>query len=61
MSESNERWLTDGNCYYCRRYEYCQKPCTAQKQRKEAILHEMIRNRTGIDKISKALGGKMYD
>ena len=57
MSEDNERWLSDGNCMLCRRDPYCQKPCTAQKRRKEAILQAMIRNRTGIDKMREVLKG----
>ena len=32
-TEDNERWLSDGNCAYCRRKTYCGADCTAQKQR----------------------------
>ena len=55
MTEDNERWLTDGNCGYCRRFDYCKKPCTAQKRRKEIILRKMMENRTGAGRIRKAL------
>lgn len=53
--EDNERWLSDGNCTYCRRAKYCSKPCTRQKRRKEAILRAIIRDRTGIDRIQKLI------
>lgn len=51
----NERWLTDGNCGKCRRKSYCSKPCTRQKRRRNAIMMEFIRNRTGIDRIQKLI------
>lgn len=56
--EDNERWLSDGNCMYCRRFKYCKKICKAQKQRKEAILRQFIRNRTGAGQMLKAIEGK---
>lgn len=55
--EDNERWLTDGNCLFCRRDPYCKKPCTAQKRRKAAILQQMVRSRLRIDKMEEALKG----
>ena len=36
--DDRDRWKSDGNCAYCRRWAYCTKACTAQKKRKEAIL-----------------------
>ena len=61
MNEDNERWLSDGNCTYCRRKKYCNKPCTAQKRRKEAIIRQMIRNMTGIGQLKKAVEGKLNE
>lgn len=55
MNEDNERWLSDGNCEYCRRESYCTKECTALKRRKYEIIRELIRNRTGLDKIDQVL------
>lgn len=31
MSESNERWLLDGDCEKCRRKLYCSNVCRAHK------------------------------
>lgn len=64
--EDNERWLSDGNCTYCRRKKYCSKACTAQKRRKEAIMKEaiiraMVRNMTGIGQLKKAVEGKLNE
>ena len=53
--EDNERWLSDGNCTYCRRKKYCGKACTAQKRRKEAIIRAMVWNKTGITRIQKLI------
>ena len=55
--EDSERWLSDGNCTYCRRKKYCSKACTAQKRRKEAIIRALIRNKTGIDQLEKTMMG----
>ena len=55
MSEDRDRWLSDGDCSKCRRKDYCRKPCTMQKRRKEAILGALIRNRTGIDRLKEAM------
>lgn len=54
--EDDERWLTDGDCSKCRRFTYCNKPCTRQKQRKAAILRRFVRSATGIGKIYAAMG-----
>ena len=59
--EDNERWLSDGNCTYCRRKKYCSKACTAQKRRKEAIIRAMVRNMTGIGQLKKAVEGKLNE
>ena len=53
--EDNERWLSDGNCTYCRRKKYCSKACTAQKRRKEAIIRAIVWNKTGIPRIQKLI------
>lgn len=55
--DDNERWLTDGNCLFCRRDPYCKKPCAAQKRRKAAILSRMVGMATGKDKMEQALKG----
>lgn len=39
-AEDSERWKTDGNCFLCRRYTYCSKPCKAQRARRVAILSQ---------------------
>ena len=59
MNEDNERWLTDGNCMYCRKKGYCGKSCTAQKRRKQAIIQQMIAGATGSGKIRQALEGAL--
>ena len=53
--EDNERWLSDGNCAYCRRKAYCSKACTAQKRRKQAIMRQIVSGKTGSAKIRQAL------
>ena len=59
--EDNERWLSDGNCTYCRRKKYCSKACTAQKRRKEAILRGRARKMTGNGQQKKAVEGKLNE
>lgn len=41
-SQDNERWLSDGDCKYCRRKSYCSTDCTAQKRRMQSILYQMV-------------------
>ena len=41
----DDRWKTDGNCRYCRRQDYCGRPCKAQRMRKQAILDLMAESR----------------
>lgn len=41
MVADNERWLSDGNCLFCRRSKYCKESCKAQKERKAAIIRAM--------------------
>ena len=53
--EDNERWLTDGNCAFCRRKSYCSKPCTRQKRRRNAIMRAMLQDKTGITRIRNLL------
>ena len=56
--EDNERWLSDGNCAYCRRKTYCGADCTAQKRRARAILHQLILNKApGLKGVYKVLEG----
>lgn len=28
-----EQWKSAGNCRFCRRFSYCKKPCSPNKQR----------------------------
>ncbi|MBR0411086.1 MAG: hypothetical protein IJI25_08810 [Eubacterium sp.] len=53
--EDNERWLSDGYCAACRRLSYCRKPCKAQKQRKQAILRELMKAAKNKAQIRKDL------
>lgn len=53
--EDRDRWLSDGDCSKCRRAKHCRKPCTMQKRRKQAILSLLIRNRTHMDEMRKAM------
>lgn len=59
-NDDNERWLSDGDCSKCRREKYCSKPCKAQKQRKEAIIRQLIRNAAGSGRIRKAMEGALH-
>ena len=45
MAEDNERWMTDGDCSKCRREPYCGTVCRAQKQRRQAIIRKMMREK----------------
>lgn len=31
MANDTERWLSDGNCEFCRRKPYCSKQCKANQ------------------------------
>lgn len=42
IKQDNERWLSDGDCKYCRRKSYCGVDCTAQKRRMQAILYQAV-------------------
>lgn len=54
-----DSWKIDGNCTNCRRKNYCSKPCTLNKRRKELILHnatsKVLNDRLGLDKIYDAM------
>lgn len=54
MSKINEseQWLLDGKCHICRKRDYCSKPCTKCKSRREyemrcAVSRAMVRAMTG--------------
>ena len=50
----NERWKSDGDCRFCRRYNYCSKLCTARKIRIQNSVHAAVR-----DAMNKATGGAL--
>lgn len=45
-STDNERWLSDGNCKFCRRNKYCHTPCKKNKERMQTELYRSINNAT---------------
>jgi radical SAM protein with 4Fe4S-binding SPASM domain len=45
-STDNERWLSDGNCKFCRRNKYCHTPCKKNKERMQTELYRSINNVT---------------
>lgn len=57
-----DSWKIDGNCENCRRKNYCSKPCTLNKRRREMIMHNAVRkvlnDRLGLDKIEEAYEGR---
>ena len=57
-----DSWKIDGNCENCRRKNYCSKPCTLNKRRREMMLHgvvgEALNKMLGLDKIYDAMGGR---
>ena len=40
--EDRDRWLSDGNCDYCRKEKYCSKDCTARKRAKREIMRQIL-------------------
>ncbi len=44
MSEipETDQWLLSGNCEVCRRRNYCNKPCTKGKRRREIEVRMMV-------------------
>ena len=37
-----DQWLLLGNCDKCRRRNYCNKPCTKGKRRRETEIRSMV-------------------
>lgn len=37
-----DQWLLSGNCEKCRRRNYCNKPCTKGKRRRDAEIRSMV-------------------
>lgn len=37
-----DQWLLLGNCDKCRRRNYCNKPCTKGKRRREAEIRSVV-------------------
>ena len=56
-AEKTEQWKRGGICSMCRRQEYCQKQCGANKRYASLRIREYIRQRTGIS----AMRGLMSD
>ena len=58
MYETNEQWKGLGICEKCRRRSYCNKDCTAHKQRlRQEILAALMHG--GIDRLfAKMKGGE---
>lgn len=50
-----EQWLSDGKCHICRRREYCSKPCTKCKSRRQYEMRKVIRS--SIARILTGRGG----
>ena len=62
MSEKiqlRDAWETDGNCEMCRRKDYCSKQCTRNKRRTNAMIHNMIAEKTGMGTILNQIHKEM--
>lgn len=46
MNIDNEQWKSDGDCYICRRKEYCRKTCAANRKAVHRAINEAISNCT---------------
>lgn len=46
-SIDNERWLTDGNCKFCRRQKHCSKPCKKNKEATQRDIYRAVNRATG--------------
>lgn len=53
--ENNEQWKGGGDCQKCRRAKYCKKECRAAREYKRRIISQIIRERTGIDAMERAI------
>ena len=36
-----DQWQLNGDCEKCRRFDYCKKPCTANKKRSKRALQNL--------------------
>lgn len=50
-----DSWKTDGNCKECRRREYCNKACSANKKRLRYAVHDALLKHTGLGVIESFL------
>ena len=60
MYETNEQWKGFGICEKCRRRSYCNKDCTAHKQRLEQEMRAFLM-RGGIDRLFEKLRANKED
>lgn len=61
MYAANEQWKHDGVCGMCRKNSYCKKPCTANKKRRERLMHEAVGEVIKEFWFGKKVGERGYD
>ena len=55
MADNNEQWKNGGDCQKCRRRAYCKKECREARLYRQRIIGQIIRERTGIDAMERAI------
>jgi hypothetical protein len=59
----DEQWMLDGICGKCRKNNYCNTPCSANKKRVDRIVEDAVLlkmyERTGVD-VGKVFNKNKY-